>query len=131
METQHVGGHELVNWFLFTNYWICSYNPSWGETKFILVNNLTESLILNLLDYNEHRKDSEMGAVTFDLTKLQEDATREGIEAKVLKDGKERGELRFDVSFFPVLTPQKVDGKEEELPETSELFQSAQYSTWN
>ena len=63
-----------------------------------------------------------MGAVTFDLTKLQEDATQEGLEAHILKDGKERGELRYDVSFYPVITPQKVDGKEEELPETSKLF---------
>ena len=105
-------------WFL-----ICSpssYNPSWGETKFILVNNLTESLVFSVLDYNEHRKDSEMGAATFDLTKLQEDATHEGIESKIIKDGKERGELRYDVSFYPVLKPQKIDGgKEEELPETS------------
>ena len=61
-----------------------------------------------------------MGAATFDLSKLGEDGVQEGIEAKVLKDGKERGDLRFDVSFYPVLKPQKIDGgKEEELPEIS------------
>ena len=60
-----------------------------------------------------------MGAASFDLSKLGEDGVQEGIETKVLKDGKERGELRFDVSFYPVLKPQIVDGKEEELPETS------------
>ena len=96
------------------------YNPSWNETKFLLINSLTESRSLTVFDWNEHRKDSELGAATFDLSKLAEDATQEGIEAKVLKDGKERGELRFDVSFYPVLKPEVVDGKEKELPDTSE-----------
>ena len=61
-----------------------------------------------------------MGAATFDLSKLGEDGVQEGMESKILKDGKERGDLRFDVSFYPVLKPQKIDGgKEEELPDTS------------
>lgn len=46
-----------------------------------------------------------MGFATFDLAKLRDDASWEGLEAPVLKDGKERGTLRFDVSFFPVLKP--------------------------
>lgn len=69
-----------------------------------------------------------MGTATFELGKLNEDATQEGIESKILKDGKERGELRFDVSFYPVLKPQKVDGKEEELPDTSESVFSKFYA---
>ncbi|EKM60795.1 uncharacterized protein PHACADRAFT_246931 [Phanerochaete carnosa HHB-10118-sp] len=80
-------------------------NPAWMETKFILVNNLTETLNLSVLDYNDHRKDTEMGFATFDLAKLRDDATWEGVEAPVQKDGKERGTIRFDVSFFPVLKP--------------------------
>ncbi|KAI5124397.1 hypothetical protein M0805_008282 [Coniferiporia weirii] len=95
-----------------------TYNPSWNETKFLLINSLTEVLSLSLFDWNEHRKDTELGSATFELGKLNEDATHEGIESKILKDGKERGELRFDVSFYPVLKPQKVDGKDEELPDT-------------
>ncbi|EJD04407.1 tricalbin [Fomitiporia mediterranea MF3/22] len=96
-----------------------TYNPTWNETKFLLINSLAEQLVLTVFDWNEHRKDSELGAATFDLSKLGEDAVQEGIETKVLKDGKERGELRFDLSFYPVLKPQKIDGgKEEELPDT-------------
>ena len=77
-------------------------------------------LTLNVFDLNEHRKDTELGTASFDLSKLADDATYENIEAKILKDGKERGELRFDLSFYPVLKPQKIDGgKEEELPDTS------------
>ena len=86
----------------------------------MLINSLTEQLVFNVYDWNEHRKDSELGLATFDLSKLAEDAVQEGIEAKVLKDGKERGDLRFDLSFYPVLKPQQIDGgKEEEIPDTS------------
>jgi Ca2+-dependent lipid-binding protein len=77
-----------------------------------------ESLVMTIYDYNDHRKNSLMGSATFAMEALKEDATQEGLEALVLKDGKERGQLRYDVSFYPVLKPQAVNGKEE-LPETS------------
>ncbi len=87
------------------------------ETKFLLVNNLTESLILTVIDYNDHRKNTEMGFASFELAKLREDATHEGLEIPVLKDGKEKGTIRFDVSFFPVLKPEP--NSTEPLPDTS------------
>ncbi|KAK7064548.1 C2 domain-containing protein [Favolaschia claudopus] len=86
-----------------TKYKSNTYNPSWMETKFLLVNSLNESLILNLLDYNDHRKDFLMGSTSFELAQLQEDATHEGVESPLLKDGKEKGVLRYDVSYFPVI----------------------------
>lgn len=90
------------------------------ETKFILINSLTESLIFTVFDYNDHRKNSELGFTSFELSKLREDATHEGVELPILKDGKDRGLMRFDVSFFPVLKqdPNSVDP----LPDTSALF---------
>lgn len=95
-----------------------SINPTWNETLFILVNSIQESLILDLFDFNDHRADTELGAATFELARLQEDATQEGINSTIFKDGKDRGELRYDVSYYPVLKPTMVDGKEE-MPETS------------
>ncbi|KAI5991533.1 C2 domain-containing protein [Pisolithus albus] len=95
-----------------------TYNPTWAETKFILVNTLQEPLVLNVMDYNEHRKDTKLGSATFDLQKLQDDATLEGIERHLLKDGKERGLLRFNLSYYPVLKPEMVEGKEQ-LPNTN------------
>jgi Ca2+-dependent lipid-binding protein len=88
------------------------------ETKFILVNSLQETLVLSLFDYNDHRKDTPLGATTFDLEGLLEDATREGLELPVLKDGKDRGLMRFNVNYFPVLKPETVEGKEI-VPQTS------------
>ncbi|EJD55637.1 tricalbin [Auricularia subglabra TFB-10046 SS5] len=93
-------------------------NPTWNEVKFILIQNLTEPLTFTVMDYNDHRKDTEMGVASFELAQLQEDATREGVSMKVVRDGKERGDLICDISYFPVLKPIAVDGKEEPLPET-------------
>lgn len=101
-----------------TKYKPSTYNPTWMETKFILVNSLQESLVLNLLDYNDHRKDTPLGAATFNLPKLLEDATLEGLELPVLKDGKDKGMIRFNINYFPVLKPETVDGKEN-LPHTN------------
>ncbi|CAE6385055.1 unnamed protein product [Rhizoctonia solani] len=96
-----------------------TYNPHWGEVKFLVINSLTETLNLTLLDHNDHRKDTELGIASFELSTLTEDATQEGLIRKVLKDGKERGEIKFDASFFPVLKPQTLDGgKIQPLPET-------------
>lgn len=90
------------------------------ETKFLLVNNLSESLTLAVFDYNDHRKDTEMGFASFDLSKLSEDAVHEGIEEVIRKDGKDRGTLRFDVSFFPVLKPDTTGT--EEFPDSSKYI---------
>ncbi|KAG2756512.1 tricalbin [Suillus brevipes Sb2] len=101
-----------------TKYKPSTYNPTWMETKFVLVNSLQESLVLNLFDYNDHRKDTPLGAATFELQKLLEDATQEGLELPVLKDGKDRGMMRLNVNYFPVLKPESFNGKEN-LPQTN------------
>ncbi|KAF8845383.1 tricalbin [Paxillus ammoniavirescens] len=101
-----------------TKYKHSTYNPTWMETKFILVNSLQEQLILSLLDYNEHRKDTPLGAAAFEMNKLLEDATQEGIQLPILKDGKDRGHIRLNASYYPVLKPEVVDGKEQ-LPNTN------------
>lgn len=94
-------------------------NPTWMETKFILVNSLADALVLSLYDYNDHRKNTLLGSTTFTLAKLGEDATMEGQEEPILKDGKTRGTMRFDVSFYPVLKPEVDQGGVAELPDTS------------
>lgn len=94
------------------------YNPTWMETKFVLVNSLAEVLNLNLYDFNDHRKDTLLGTTTFELAQLQEEAVHEGLTSQLLKDGKDRGELKYDISFYPVLKPQEG----QDAPDTSELM---------
>lgn len=74
--------------------------------------------MLTVFDYGGLTKNTSLGAALFEMHKLVEDATLEGIELPILKDGKERGHIRFDVSYYPVLKPQMVDGQER-LQETS------------
>ncbi|KAI0308025.1 tricalbin [Multifurca ochricompacta] len=102
-----------------TKYKNNTHNPTWNESKFLLINRLTDNLVLTVMDYNDHRKDTELGASIFELSKLDEDATQENLSLPILKDGKERGELRFDVLYFPVLKPQVNESGVEELLESS------------
>jgi hypothetical protein len=77
----------------------CRYNPHFGSIHNILLNdgNMHETLTLTVLDHNEHRKDSVLGVASFDLALLAEDATHEGIVAKIFHEGKDCGELVFNV----------------------------------
>ena len=89
-----------------------SYNPTWVETKYLLVNNLHERLVLDLYDYNEHRSHSKLSSATFELSTLEEDSVQEGVTTTLLKEGKERGELHYDVSYFPIVEPEADAGTE-------------------
>lgn len=63
-----------------------------------------------------------MGVASFELSKLIEDATLEDLIAPILINGKNAGDIKFDLNFYPVLKPAIVDGVAEELPETSIYF---------
>ncbi|CAE6534959.1 unnamed protein product [Rhizoctonia solani] len=96
-----------------------THNPHWGEVRFLLVNSLMETLDLTILDYNDRGKDTYLGRACFELSNLTHNTTHEGLVCKILKDGKERGEIRFDVSFFPAIEPQMLGGGNiQALPET-------------
>jgi len=72
------------------------------------------------MDYNDHRQNSLLGSASFALEALEQDATQEDISCPLLKDGRERGELRFDVNFYPVISLSKTsEGPVQKLPETS------------
>jgi Ca2+-dependent lipid-binding protein len=72
------------------------------------------------MDYNDHRQNSLLGSASFALDVLEQDATQEDISRPMLKEGKERGELRFDVNFYPVISLSKTsEGVVQKLPETS------------
>jgi Ca2+-dependent lipid-binding protein len=78
---------------------------------------LHERLVFDLYDHNDHRANTKLGSTFFELEKLQQDSVHEGIVSQLLKDGKDRGELRYDVSYFPVIEPE--EGKD--IPDSSKL----------
>lgn len=96
-----------------------THDAQYNEVKFILINSLSDVLALTLWDWNSHRPDTELGVANFDLKRLEADANQERVSEQFIKDGKGRGELRFDANFYPVLKPTKLaDGTLEDLPET-------------
>ncbi len=92
-----------------------SSNPTWNETKYILINNLNDQLILSVYDYNGRRKNTKVAFATFELGRLIEDASQEDLVSPLLKEGKNKGELRYDVTFYPVVENEVGVGKEEIL----------------
>lgn len=76
-------------------------------------------LSLALMDFNDHRPDSHLGAASFELKSLEEDPEQENLSTPVMLDGKERGQVQYSLSYYPVIKPTVAeDGKVEPLPET-------------
>ena len=95
-------------------------NPKWNETKYIIITNFTESLTMHVFDYNEFRKDKDMGVATFTLDQLEKLAEHENLQLEVMSSGRPRGLLQADIRFFPVLGGTKrADGTMEPAPESN------------
>ncbi|KAK9760619.1 Tricalbin-2, partial [Basidiobolus ranarum] len=81
-------------------------NPTWDETFFILVHNLNETLLLEIFDKEEIKKDRSLGTASFNMATLLDTPNQDYIAAKVIREGgKERGEVYFDVMYYPVVEP--------------------------
>ena len=94
--------------------------PRWNETKALLINSLNDALSFQIYDYNEFRKDKLLGTANFDLKLLEEEAEQENVACPVMHNAKTRGEVVFDIRFYPVLRPTKLeDGTEQAPPETT------------
>lgn len=92
-------------------------NPFWMETNYLLVNSLNDQLVLNVYDYNEVRKDSDIGLATFNLQSLSNDPVQENVITKLFNNGKERGDIRFDLNYYPVMEPPKEGESLEAVPD--------------
>jgi Ca2+-dependent lipid-binding protein len=95
-------------------------NPKWNETKYAIVTSFNDSLTLHVFDYNEYRKDKELGTATFPLEKVREIHEYENEQLEVKLNGKARGLLAADVRFFPVLEGRDLgEGKKAPPPESN------------
>ncbi|ORY04571.1 hypothetical protein BCR34DRAFT_604821 [Clohesyomyces aquaticus] len=93
-------------------------NPRWNETVNVILTSLKDALTINLYDYNEFRKDKELGTATFALEQLEQEDEHENMHLEVMSGGKARGVLQCDIRFFPVLEGATVDGVTEPPPES-------------
>ena len=95
-------------------------NPRWNQTIHVIITSLTDALTLQVYDWNEYRKDKELGVGTFALDQLEGNTEHENLRLEVMANGKPRGVIQADVRFFPVLEGRKLeDGTQEEVPESN------------
>ena len=95
-------------------------NPRWNQTINIIVTSLKDTLTMQVYDYNEYRKDKELGVATFALDQLEAENTYENQQIEVMGGGRARGVIQADVRFFPVLEGIKnADGSGESVPESN------------
>ncbi|KAI4854620.1 tricalbin [Aureobasidium sp. EXF-8845] len=95
-------------------------NPRWNETINVVLTSLKDALTLQVYDYNEFRKDKELGAATFALDQLETQTEFEGQQLEVMANGRARGVIQADIRFFPVLQGQKLpDGTVQPPPESN------------
>ncbi len=97
-----------------------SANPKWNETKYAIVTSFNDSLTLEVFDYNEYRKDKDLGSAIFPLERVRDVTEYENEQLEVKANGKARGLVTTDIRFFPVLEGRKLpDGKTEPPPESN------------
>jgi len=95
-------------------------NPKWNETKYAIVTSFNDSLTLQVFDYNEFRKDKELGTASFPLERVRDVHEYENEQIEVKANGKARGLVATDIRFFPVLQGRDLpDGKKEPPPESN------------
>ena len=94
-------------------------SPRWNETVNVILTSLREPLTIQVYDYNEYRKDKDLGTATFNLEQLETDSEHENQQLEVVANGRPRGVVQCDIRFFPVLEGQKMeDGTEGPPPES-------------
>ncbi|KAJ5312997.1 hypothetical protein PENANT_c018G11795 [Penicillium antarcticum] len=93
-------------------------SPRWNETIYVIITSFTDALSIAAYDWNEYRKDKEMGTASFALDKLEQEPSHEGIYLEVQASGRNRGAIQADIRFFPVLEGRKSEtGEAEPAPE--------------
>jgi Ca2+-dependent lipid-binding protein len=95
-------------------------SPRWNETVNVILTSLREPLTIHVYDFNDYRKDKELGVCTFNLEQLETVTDHENLHLEVIAGGRPRGVVQCDIRFFPVLEGNKLpDGTMEPAPESS------------
>ena len=94
-------------------------NPRWNETVNVVVTKLTDTLTIKVFDFNDIRKDKELGEASFSLEALEKEPEHENLQLEVMSGGHARGAIQADIRFFPVLQPVKLADDTVEPPPES------------
>ncbi|KAJ2160663.1 Tricalbin-2 [Coemansia sp. RSA 552] len=77
-------------------------SPSWNEKLFLLIYSKSDTIQMEVFDWNNVGKDDKIGFVTYPMGKLLEEPEVEGVTEKIMMGETVRGTLTFDMSYFPV-----------------------------
>lgn len=92
--------------------------PKWDETLFILVKNMADPLRMIIYDYNDDRKDGQIGIIDYDLQTLKDEPERKNIHERFMRNNKAVGDLNFSFKYMPAILPKRlIDGSTEPPPE--------------
>lgn len=93
-------------------------SPRWNETIYVIITSFSDTLTIQPYDWNEFRKDKELGTATFPLDRLEEQPEHESVYLEVMASGRSRGSIHADIRFFPVLEGRTLEnGEVEPAPE--------------
>ncbi|KAG0338986.1 hypothetical protein BG004_006986 [Podila humilis] len=100
-------------------------NPTWDEIHYVAVNSLKQMIDLTVYDYEKLKKDRSIGRTRFEVSEIVKEEDK-GIyvpkpavdrwASLVQKDGSEKGELHYDVSFYPSLKVAYEETEKEKAP---------------
>ncbi|KAL4399972.1 Tricalbin-2 [Malassezia pachydermatis] len=94
--------------------------PTFKETKHVLLKELQGLLSLTVMDDNGSRPDTRLGVTRFDLSSLMQNPNPGQLNKAIMYDEKPSGSVQYSLSYFPVLKPESApDGTLLPLPETS------------
>ncbi|KAJ2706514.1 Tricalbin-2 [Coemansia sp. IMI 203386] len=83
-------------------------SPSWDETLKILIYSKTDTILMDVYDWNNVGKDDKIGFVSYPMQTLLEQPETEGITMPIMMGETERGQLSFDLAYYPVSTRNTV-----------------------
>ena len=95
--------------------------PTYKETKYLLLQKLQGLLTLNVFDFNDRRPDTRLGVTNFDLSTLESNPEPGQLNKAVMYNNKTpHGSVQFSLSYYPVLKPETAeDGTPLPMPETN------------
>ncbi|KAI9615270.1 hypothetical protein KEM48_005698 [Puccinia striiformis f. sp. tritici PST-130] len=68
------------------------------SVHFLLIHSLNEILTMEIMDYNEVRKDTSIGTASIDLQTLVTEPEQESLTIPIMHQGKPRGEIRLSMA---------------------------------
>ncbi|KAI8099043.1 C2 domain-containing protein [Halteromyces radiatus] len=98
-----------------------THQPQWNETRFLLLNNLSSQLCMELRTHNHDAKDRRLATAQFDLRQMDDDRKeQEGLDLLLLNNGRVVSDLRADIRYLPVSKPfRRLDGTIEPAVESN------------